>query len=1113
MLIFSDASAQSSVLKTGLWYKFSVTSDGVFKIDYNLLKTAGIKPDQIDPRKIKVYSALNSMLPQLNSALRINDLAEISISISGEQDGKFDKDDVILFYGQGPDQVTFNTTKNIFSYQNNIYSDKNYYFLTISDQEGKRITSSESIAGNFPAVNQFDDFTYYETDKYNILSSGREWFGEQFDGSPEIRIRFDTPGILANSDIKVVSQVMSQAYENSSFKLLFNNIEVGEQKIIPIPNTHYGMKGRKKIDTLSFSAASVSASSQTSFEIKYQYLKTGTMRSVGYLDFVTISTKRKLDWAGNQFSFVSSASLQNATSTFELGVLPEEGRIWEVSDVWNAKEQSIIVLSNKVSFSSATSNLKKFVAFTNPTLLSPAFESVVPNQDLHGSVTPDLLIVTHSDFKTEASRLAAHRQQHDGLSVQVVITDEVYNEYSGGKQDVTAIRDYVRALYYRSSNLKNILLFGRCSFDYKNRVISNTNFVPTYQSRNSLSPLETYSSDDYFAFLENAEGEWTESPAQNHTMEIGVGRLSVKNTEEAKNIVDKLIAYDLNENAFGRWRKEILFVADDGDFNIHQSQAEQMANEIELNHPQFNTSKLFVDSFKQLERPSGQYSPDATQALNRAVNKGTLIVNFTGHGSEQVWVQERILDPTSINEWKNKNQLPLFVTATCEFGRHDDPLNISTAELIFTKKNAGAIGLVTTARPVNSSTNFILNKAFYNSLFEKKDGHYKDLGSIFKDTKNQSVSGISNRNFSLLGDPSMHLAIPENEILITKIETITNSDTLKALSDVIIEGEIQHKGALLNDFSGILQATLYDKLGSAITLGDENPVFTFKTWNHILFQGKAFVNNGLFEMTTIIPKAVAQEVGSGKLSLYAYNDTFSEHAFGASVDFKVGQSELTSNSDSRGPDIELFLGDTTYRQGGAVGASTQLVATLFDKHGIDVSGYEGGNIEIVLDDSIHYIANTYYESFVDDYKNGMLSFPITGLQKGGHRITLTVRDTYSNSSKATIDFNVSESNQLLIDALNNYPNPFSKQTTIQFSHNRPGEDLEAQMIIYNSMGQLVNFSNYSIPESLYKVTLTEWDGLANGLKLTNGIYFLKLSVRSLSDGAKNERLTKLIVLN
>jgi hypothetical protein len=519
--------------------------------------------------------------------------------------------------------------------------------------------------------------------------------------------------------------------------------------------------------------------------------------------------------------------------------------------------------------------------------------------------------------------------------------------------------------------------------------------------------------------------------------------------------------------------------------------------------------KLFLDSFKQLSRPSGQYSTEATNALNRAINKGALIVNFTGHGSEHVWMQEKMFQVSSLDEWKNKNQFPLFVTATCEFGRHDDPLLISAGELLMNKKNAGAIGLVTTARPVNSSTNFILNKAFYSSLFQKSNGAYKNLGGIFRDTKNQSLSDVSNRNFSLLGDPSMQLAIPEKEIVINEIKTANGSDTLKALSKIIIKGQIKNAAT----FNGTLQATVFDKESSSKTLGDENPVFTFNSFDHILFQGKASIDNGQFEIATTLPKIIDPVVGYGKLSLYAYDNNYKQHAIGSLTNFKVGASESTVDSDSKGPDITLYLGDTTYQEGGIVGSNTYLVAKLYDEHGINISGYQNGNLEILLDDSLTFNGNQYYESKEDDYQNGIMTYPIVNLAKGNHVLKLKVWDTYGNSSERSIKFDVGELNQLIIDSFFNYPNPVTDITTIQFSHNRAGEDLEAQLMIYNSMGELINDALYSVTESLYTVTLTEWDGIVNGTKLTNGIYFVKVQVRSLADGAKNQKLTKLIILN
>jgi Peptidase family C25 len=1109
VLITLSSARQNSILSTGKWYKFSVTEDGIYKIDYNLLKRAGINPDQIDPRRISLYAAGNGMLPQLNSAPRIGKPTEIAISVSGEQDGEFNREDAILFYGQGPDEVNWFPSKNIFNYKNHLYTDKNYYFLTISDREGKRIAQSENIGGTFPIITQFDDFAYYETDKYNILSSGREWYGEQFSSNSEVRIRFELSGIVEGSNIKVVSHVMGQSQEETSFKLFFNNIEVVKQIIPPVPGSTYSIKGRRAEDTVSFAASSVNAASQNIHEIKYQYTKPSL--SVGYLDFITITTKRKLNWNGNPFIFTSSQSIQNPISSFSINSFPANGRVWNVSDAFNSTEQSLTTSSNTGVFSTSTSSLKKFLAFSEVRQL-PTFESEIGNQNLQSSTSPTLLIVTHPNFKSEALRLAKHRQSHNKITVQVVTTDEVFNEFAGGKPDLTTIRDFARHLY-QSGNLKNLLLFGRCSYDYKGKVIDNSNYVPTYQSRNSLSPLETYSSDDYFAFFDEAEGDWLESPIQNHTMEIGVGRISVKKIEDAKTIVDKLIAYDINEDAYGKWRKDILFVADDGDFNIHQYQSNQLADDIDTNQPEFNVNKLFLDSYKQLERPSGQYSKDATDALDRAINKGALIVNFTGHGSEQVWMDEKILDPSAIAKWKNRNRFPLFVTATCEFGRHDDPLLISSGELIMTKKNGGAIGLVTTARPVNSSTNFLLNRAFYNALFQKENGQYRTLGTIFRDTKNQSASGVANRNFSLLGDPSMKLVIAENKIELSDLRTKNGSDVLKALSNVLIKGEVRNNNLLMEGFTGTLQATLFDKRNDSNTLGNENPIFTYQSWDHIIFQGKASVVNGKFEMECIVPKSIAPEIGDGKISLYAYNNSYTNQASGASKNFKIGSSESSSDADSQGPEITLFMGDTTYRTGGAVASNTHLVAILKDEHGINISGYENGNLEITLDDTLKFIGNTFYEANLNNFRRGIMTYPINDLPKGNHTLLLKAWDTYGNLSEKSISFSVEDADQLIIDSFNNFPNPFAEKTNFQFSHNRSGEDLQAQLIIYNSMGQIIHTMEHAITESLYNVVLTEWVTDENGVKLNNGIYFARLQVRSLADGAKNEKLAKLIVLN
>ena len=1115
LIIHTDSSAQSSVLNTGQWSKFSVANDGVFKITYDLLRASGFNPDQVDPRKIKLYTGLNGMLPQANSITRPVDLIEMAIFISGEADGKFGREDYILFYGKGPDTYSFNTTKGTFNYENNLYSDKNFYFITVAPDNGKRIMGLADLGSGFPVITEFDDLVFYEKETYNILKSGREWVGEQFDVSTEARLGFSLSGILENSSIKVVSHVMAQSFNGSSFRIFYNNVQIAEQFVAAIPNTQYGIKGQYRADTITINSSGVSAFSRDNQEIKYQYVKDPSGTSIGFLDYFLISFKRRLSLYNNSTLFVSSKSLTNAVSTFTVGNMTPSNFIWDVSNPVDPANQSFTTTETISSFSTNTSVLKTFIAFTPSAMPAPDFEGAVINQNLHGITQADLIIIAHPDFLAEAARLAHHRNSHNQISVRVVTPNQVYNEYSSGKQDVSAIRDFARDVYNRSGKqLKNLLLFGRGSYDYRNRVFNNTNFIPTYESRNSLDPLGTYSSDDYYGFLEIAEGSWNENPAENHTLDIGVGRLSVKKPEEAQHVVDKLIDYDINPDAKGKWRSDILFVADDGDFNLHQDQAEQIAESLDQNHPEFTIRKVYVDAYTQITKPSGQTSPSAREALEEALRNGSLIVNYTGHGSERVWMDERILDAETITTWANKNKYPLLVTATCEFGRHDDPALISTSELALIKKQGGAIGLVTTSRPVYSGSNFTLNQAFYAALFKKENGKYRDLGSIFRETKNTSISGVGNRNFSLLGDPSMQLAIPELQIAIDELKTSSFSDTLKALSHVMAKGKIMNAGIPEINFAGTLDATLFDQEASLKTLGDENAVYTYQLWNNAVFRGQASVKDGLFQFDFIVPKNIAEQIGKGKLNLYAHSKT--SGASGAFLNFPVGQAEAITGNDLVAPDIKLFMGDTTFLNGGITGPDTKLIAKLSDQSGINISSFGSQNrsITATLDDDKIYTINQYYKSEINDYKHGSISFPMIGLEEGRHSLTLNVWDTYNNPASSKIEFVVTNGTTLEIQEFFNYPNPFSTTTEILFSHNRQGEDLEAFLSFYSMTGQIMNKFFYTIPASPSRVKLTEWDATSiDGTKLVPGVYVMKVLVRSLLDGSKNEQITKLIILN
>lgn len=1109
----------NSVLSQGDWYKLTVEKDGVYKITFNRLQEMGIDVANIDPRKIQMYGNGSGMLPQANSIERASDLVQNAIYVSGEGDGKFDNGDYILFYGQGPDAYSYEG--GILTYEHNIYSDVNYYFLTVGNINGLRIVDSPDLGSGFPKVRTYKAFRHHQIDQTNILSSGRKWY-ESNSGTKTYEFNID--GLTPNSTITVTSAVMAQSFAESKFRLTLNDIVLGEQSIASIPDFtkkqyFYSVRGREDVSQFTLNSNQAGSGG---LKVKIEYIGNGSGYAAGFLDYLTVEATCQLSLTGDVLLFRSIESTNNAISTFELSGAVAQTRVWDISNPLLPKNQHFAKAQETASFGTETSTVREYIAF-NPTNLPAPEYSKIPNQNIRGINTPDLLIVTHPNFLNEAERLANFRRSNDNLTVGVVTTEQVYNEFSSGKQDVTAIRDYARFLYNKSSKLKYLLLFGRGSYDYKNILQKSNNYVPVYESRNSLYPLDTYTSDDYFGFMETDEGEWLEESGGNHTMEIGIGRLPATSAEQAKTLVDKLIRYSTDPNTLGNWRNNVVFVADDGDGNTHTEQSDQLTVLIDTSFSDFNYNKFFLDAYPQISTPSQQSAPKAKEALTNIISKGALVVNFTGHGREIGWTEEEILDTVMIRKWDNMEHLPLFVTATCEFGRHDDPALISGGEKLVTSPKGGGIGIISTCRPVFSSSNFALNKAFYNELFKTTDDQYPRLGDIIRVTKNNSVdkaidaNKVGNRNFSLLGDPSLRLSYPKKKIAVTSINGNSNKyDTLKALGKVGIKGEIREiDGLKSTDFNGTLEVVIYDKESELVTLGQENSPYTYKSRENAIFRGTSTIENGEFTFEFIVPKNISYQPGTGKISLYALHKNGNEDANGSDIEIVVGGTAENPLKDITGPDIQLYLGDSTYQGTGEVNMNTMLVAKLSDESGINISGYGvGNNITAVLDGESVYNLNEYYVASKDTYKTGWVSFPLNDLKKGKHSLTLKAWDTYNNAGEAKIEFVVDEEGSISLTHLRAYPNPFRHSTTIAFNHSRAGEDLDINLQIVSRSGEIIRDMNFEIEGSTSHVELFKWDGTnIFGQKVPGGIYLFKIMVRSKSDGGKNQRYEKLILIN
>lgn len=1096
------------------WYRFSVTTDGIFKLDYNTLQSIGFNPAGQDPDKIQLFGThIEGMLPQPNTP-RYGDLYEIPIHVVAGLDGNFDPGDYILFFGKGPDRYGLDPGTGKAYYENHLYDDKSYYFLTGGATNGWRLSVAPDQGGSFPLVSEFDDIGYYESELTNVLQSGRKWYGERFGTTQEYTIRFDQGNVVDGSTLQLLTGVMGKSYDPSSFQIFINNNQVANQAVPVVQDIDYELEGVEVQGDILVNANLVGAIGRANQDVKVRFTKGSSTVSTGYLDYLLLHTKRGLMMNGDQLIFRSMKSLEQPVTRYAISNASPGITVWDVTNYGTSVIYACTIVSGTAAFTSPSSELRTYIAVSNQAFPTPAYEGTVASQNLRGTGATQLLIITAPEFASEAERFAAYRRVHSGLLVTVATTSQVYNEFSGGKQDVTALRDFIKHLYDQGVGLENVLLFGRGSYDYKNKLSFNKNFVPIYQSRNSLDPLQTYASDDYFGFLEDTEGNWGEAPSEQHSMDIGVGRIPVKKIEEAANWVNKVIAYE--EDNLGPWRKRILFVADDGDFNLHHNQAEQLSSALEISHPEMDAQKVYVDAYTQTTTDSGPYSKAARDALAKAIREGVGIINYTGHGSELQWMQERVVDQASFDEWKPGKRYPFLVTATCEFGRNDDPGLISSAELALFSKSSGTIGLVTTSRPVYSSTNFTLNNAFYQSLFTRKDGKIQNWGSIFRLTKNNSLSGVSNRNFILLGDPSMLPPVGSGEIVFDEITNLTSgSDTLKALSTVRVRGSVRNQGILDTQFNGKAIVTLYDTLNGLSTLGDENAPFLYKLRNNALYRGQLTVQSGQFETTFILPAGLDPVVDKGVVNAYAYRYSDGAEALGAKADIIIGSAEVNPGSDNTGPDIELYMGDTTFINGGLTGSSSRIVAVLSDESGIDISSFNFQNdILAILDDTLTLSLNDYYTADIDTYTRGKVDYPIDGLKPGAHRLTLLATDVYGNSSSASLTFVVSDAPGIQIEQWISYPNPFASSTVFHFKHSRPGEDLEAMVTIFDRVGKVVMTNTYQIGASTYQVDLPSWDGTTpDGNKLAGGLYLMKLTVRSLLDGTKNERIAKVILVN
>lgn len=1118
-------SATGSVLASGDWFKLAVSQTGIYKINAAYLSSIGINTATLDPTMIQIYGNGGGMLPQANSAARLDDLVENAIFISEDGNGVFDNNDYILFYGESPHTWTYNTSTNTYTHATNIYSDYNYYFLTYNQQSGKRISTQASIGTTDQTLSDFDEHLFSEIDTYNILDSGREWYGFQLSPYvPSTNVTFDASGFVAGSDATLSVAVVGRSYVSTSMNYKVNGVNLSPNLSIPtLSSAAHAPLGVNAKTTYTFIPSSASLTVAMTFI-------GGNASSTAHNNWIELRYLKSLRLYGNQTFFRSSKSIAEATTKYSIGSTDGTEQIWDLSDPQNIVSQAYTVAGSNIEFGANSSTLKEYVVLKGSGFSNPLFIERVANQNLHditSSNMPDMIIVTHPDFMAQAQRLANYRQQNDGISSYICTPLQIYNEFGSGKADVTAIRDFVKMVYDRGTagaELKYLMLFGSCTYDYKNHSGIGGNFVPTYESRESLDDLKSYNSDDYFGFLDNSEGNWGEFPIEDNTLNIGVGRIPVRSSYQADVLVTKIIsASKPSSQTNGNWENRMTLIADDGDGNLHLSDTEYLYNIINTNNKQMNVNKIYLDAYPQESTPGGETASMVNAAINRDIEDGTLIWNYVGHGGNTGLAQENVVNISTINSWANNNKLGFYVTATCSFGRYDKPGLTSGAETILLSPNGGSFANLTSTRTVFASTNATINRAFYKFAFLKNpDGSFYSLGDIMLLTKNSSLEGVYNRNYGLLGDPSMKIRYPQQKMVVTSLNGVAVNavpDTLKALSKVMLEGLVQDavSNATLTNYSGLSKITIYDKPATLVTYGTggSSPT-TFKLQSNIIFDGLATVTNGVFKVSFIVPKDISYQYDFGKISLYSEQANGTIDAGGYLSNIVVGGSNPNAPDDRTPPTVKLYLNDPSFVSGGTTRENPVFYAEVADENGINVSAAGiGHEITLVLNTSTDVIIlNKYYTAAQDDYSKGKVQFPLKDLAPGSYSLRFKVWDTYNNSTEQTLEFTIQSTTKLQLSHVLNYPNPFTTHTTFHFDHNRAGDNLMVQIQIFTVSGKLIKTLDETIYNSPSHVASLFWDGLDDfGDKIGRGVYVYKVKIRSQQDGSTTHVFEKLVLLN
>ncbi len=1097
--------SSSSVLATGTWYRFVTPTEGIYRINRSELSSLGIDAASVDPRTIKIYNNGGTNLPDKPEADAPTDLLENSITVVGESDGSFDANDYILFYGRGIDFWEYDETSRKIVRRHNSYTQSNYYWITSGGEQGKRIVSTP-VASSVNAVSQTssDAFVFVEDDLINIGKSGRIYWGDEISSSNSTLSYVNSlNGIISSEPIGYKLHICNASESNFTLALYENDTRLFSRLLSGYTQDYYW--GREFNLTAEYTGSLPDDRSVCQLS-----LSSSSSDAKGYLDYLEISYRKELKAFEDKLFFfadTSSNSIQMRLFNFSNSDIA----VFDITDFQNVTQLEPGSISGGEAniIVDANSDLKRrYLAITGDQTNSISGIEAVKNSDVHGiSPGAEYVIITHSKFAAQAERLRDYRanESSNKMTSVVVYIDDIINEFSNGSNDPVGIRNFIRYAYQNWENRPfYIFLLGDGTYDYLDIEGVGNNFIPTYQTIESLKEQNSYPYDDFYCRI----------IGNDDVADISIGRINVQSESDAKSYIDKLIEYEKGTSK-GIWNTTVTIIADDGittenpyEGSVHTSQAERLATEKIPGY--FNKNKIYLSNYPTVITGLGRRKPAVNQAIIDAVNNGTLLLNYTGHGNPEVWAHENVFERSTSLPQFNNDKYFFLTAATCDFGKYDNPNSISSTEEMLLMEGRGAIGVFSAVRIVISSSNDAINREFYTNLMN--DDLDPTIGYAYYLVK-QIRSGANDEKFHLFCDPALRLNIPSVPVAVDEInnQNSTQIVQIKALSEASIKGSVlDSDGNKNSSFNGEGIITVFDS-EREVHLDDIN--YDVTEQGGIIFRGRVSVENGEYETSFRVPKDISYENKQGKIVAYIFNDN--TDGIGFTDNIKVGGTDTSAVDDGTGPQVEIYFDDLSNAGASLVNPDFNLYVKLSDETGLNTTGTGVGHkLEGIIDDDQDNTID-FSNYFIGDLnsggKSGVIDYKISEAEPGEHKIKIKAWDVFNNPTAVEKYYTVVSSEDLAVRDIYNYPNPMQDATTFTFQHNLSNM-VDVKIKVYTIAGRLIKeIESNSIVDKFVRIP---WDGRDNdGDQLANGTYLYKLIVKSTGGEYKKSVLGKLAVFH